>query len=245
MRLCDFPILTFDTYGTLIDWETGIWDALQPLCSRLDDPPTRETALTAFAEVESACQVANPDLLYADLLAATHRMLTQNWGGEPDDAESIRFGQSVGDWPAFVDAVESLVYLKQHHRLITLTNCDRASYRGSAARLGDPWDAIFTAEEIGSYKPSLANFEFLLARVAADFDGDPGSILHIAQSLFHDHVPSKAIGLETVWIDRRAGRGGGATAPPQEAVEPNFRFKSMAELVAQHRAERAAAHDAR
>ena len=220
MRLCDFPILTFDTYGTLIDWETGIWDALQPLCARLADPPTREAALAAFAQVESACQAANPDLLYADLLAATHRTLTLNWGGEPD-------------------AAESLAYLKQHHRLITLTNCDRASYRGSAARLGDPWDAIFTAEEIGSYKPSLANFEFLLARVAADFGGDPGSILHIAQSLFHDHVPAKAIGLTTAWIDRRAGCGGGATAPPQEAVEPDFRFKSMAELVAQHRAERA------
>ena len=104
MRLCDFPILTFDTYGTLIDWETGIWDALQPLCARLADPPTREAALAAFAQVESACQAANPDLLYADLLVATHRTLAQNWGSEPDDAESIRFGQSVGDWPAFADA---------------------------------------------------------------------------------------------------------------------------------------------
>ncbi len=239
MRLCDFPILTFDTYGTLIDWETGIWDALQPLCARLAGPPTRETALAAFAQVESACQAANPDLLYADLLAATHRTLALNWGSEPDESESIRFGQAVGDWPAFADAAESLAYLKQHHRLITLTNCDRASYRGSSARLGDPWDAIFTAEEIGLYKPSLANFEFLLARVAADFGGDLGSILHVAQSLFHDHVPAKAIGLTTAWIDRRAGHSGGATAPPQEAVEPDFRFKSMAELVVQHRAERA------
>ena len=239
MRLCDFPILTFDTYGTLIDWETGIWAGLQPLCARLADPPTRETALAAFAEVESDCQNITPDRLYADILAATHRTLTQNWGGAPDAAESMRFGQSVGEWPAFADAAESLAYLKRHHRLITLTNCDRASYRGSSARLGDPWDAILTAEEIGSYKPSLANFEFLLARVAADFGGDPGSILHVAQSLFHDHVPAKATGLTTAWIDRRAGRGGGATAPPQEAVEPDFRFKSMAELVAQHRAERA------
>ena len=241
MRLCDFPILTFDTYGTLIDWETGIWDALQPLCARLIDPPTREAALAAFAQAESACQAATPDLLYADLLAATHRTLARNWGGEPDEAESIHFGQSVGDWPAFADAADSLAYLKRHHRLITLTNCDRASYRGSSARLGDPWDAVLTAEEIGSYKPSLANFEFLLARVAADFGGDPGSILHVAQSLFHDHVPAKAVGLTTVWIDRRGGLGGGATASPQESVEPDFHFKSMAELVAQHRAERAAA----
>ena len=163
-------------------------------------------------------QAATPDLLYADLLAATHRTLARTWGREPEDAESIRFGQSVGDWPAFADAAESLAYLQRHHRLITLTNCDRASYRGSAARLGDPWDAILTAEEIGSYKPSLANFEFLLARVAADFGHAPGSILHVAQSLFHDHVPAKALGLTTAWIDRRAGRKGGATVPPQKAV---------------------------
>ena len=208
-------------------------------CNRSARVWLREVALAAFAQVESACQAANPDLLYADLLAATYRTLTQNWGGEPDEAESIRFGQSVGNWPAFADAAESLSYLKQHHRLITLTNCDRVSYRGSSARLGDPWDAILTAEEIGSYKPSLANFEFLLARVAADFGGDSGSILHVAQSLFHDHVPAKAIGLTTAWIDRRAGHSGGATAPPQKAVEPDFCFKSMAELVAQHRAERA------
>ena len=241
MRLCDFPILTFDTYGTLIDWETGIWAALQPLCARLADPPDREAALAAFAWAESACQAATPDRRYPDLLAATHRTLARNWGREPDDAESIRFGQSVGDWPAFADAAESLAYLKRHHRLITLTNCDRTSYQGSAARLRDPWDAIFTAEEIGSYKPSPANFEFLLARVAADFGGDRGSILHVAQSLFHDHVPAKALGLTTAWIDRRAGGGGGATARPQKAVKPDFRFKSMAELVARHRAERAAA----
>ena len=241
MRLRDFPILTFDTYGTLIDWETGIWDALQPLCARLAAPPTREAALAAFAQAESACQAATPDLLYADLLAAIHRTLARNWGCEPDDAESIRFGQSVGDWPAFADAAESLAYLQRHHRLVTLTNCDRASYRGSAARLGDPWDAVFTAEEIGSYKPSLANFEYLLARVAADLGGAPEHILHVAQSLFHDHVPAKALGLTTAWIDRRAGRAGGATARPQKAVKPDFRFKSMAELVAQHRAEQGAA----
>ena len=238
MRLCDFPVLTFDTYGTLIDWETGIWDALQPLCSRLADPPAREAALEAFAQAESACQEATPGLLYADILAAAHRTLARNWGSEPDDAESIRFGRSVGDWPAFEDAADSLAYLKGHHRLVTLTNCDRASYRGSAARLGNPWDAVFTAEEIGSYKPAAANFEYLLARVEADFGCGPGSVLHVAQSLFHDHVPAKEMGLTTAWIDRRAGRGGGATAAAQEEVTPDFRFDSMAELVARHRAER-------
>ena len=238
MRVCDFLVLTFDTYGTLIDWETGICQALQPLCSRLADPPAREEALAAFAGAESACQEAAPGMLYADVLAATHRTLALNWGVEPDDAGSIRFGRSVGDWPAFEDAADSLAYLKNHHRLVTLTNCDRASYRGSAARLGNPWDAVLTAEEIGSYKPAAANFEYLIERVKADFGCGPGDILHVAQSLFHDHVPAKRMGLATAWIDRRAGREGGATARPKEEVTPDFRFTSMAELVARHRAER-------
>ena len=238
MRICDFPVLTFDTYGTLIDWERGIWEALQPLCSRLTDPPAREEALAAFGPAESACQEAAPGMLYSGILAATHRTLARNWGAEPDEAECVRFGRSVGDWPAFEDAADALACLKRRHRLVTLTNCDRASYRGSAARLGNPWDAVLTAEEIGSYKPAAANFEYLLARVEADFGCGPGDILHVAQSLFHDHAPAKRMGLATAWIDRRAGRGGGATAPPKEEVTPDFRFDSMAELVARHRAER-------
>ena len=238
MRLSDFPVLTFDTYGTLIDWETGIREALQPLCSRLADPPARDEALAAFARAESACQEEAPGMLYADILAASHRILARDWGCQPDDAESIRFGRSVGDWPAFEDAAGSLAYLKRRHRLVTLTNCDRASYPGSAARLGNPWDAVLTAEEIGSYKPAAANFEYLLNRVKADYGCGPAGVLHVAQSLFHDHVPAKRMGLATAWIDRRAGRGGGATAPPQEEVALDFRFDSMAELVARHRAER-------
>lgn len=240
MRIRDFRLLTFDTYGTLIDWEAGIWEALAPLAARLDAPPRREEALTAFAEEESSVQASHPELLYSDLLAAVHRRLARRFGAAAVAGESRRFGASVGGWPPFDDAPAALAYLKRHHRLITLTNCDRASYRGSARALGEPWDAVFTAEEIGAWKPSLRNFEFLLARARADFGAAPKDILHVAQSLFHDHVPAKDLGLRTAWIDRRAGRTGGATAPPPKTVEPDLQFASMAEFVARHRAEGAA-----
>ena len=240
MRLREFSVLSFDTYGTLIDWETGIWNALQPLLARGAGPPDREEALAAFALEESACQAAAPGSIYSRLLAATHRNLARRWECEPDQGESASFGRSVGDWPAFADAAAALAYLKGHHKLVTLTNCDRASYRGSAARLGEPWDAVLTAEEIGSYKPASANFEFLLGRVARDFGAGPESILHVAQSLFHDHAPAKDMGLTTAWIDRRGGRRGGATPAAEKEVAPDFRFGSMAELASRHRAERAA-----
>ena len=240
MRLREFSVFSFDTYGTLIDWETGIWNALQPLLARVANPPDREEALAAFALEESACQAAAPGLIYSRLLAATHRNLARRWECEPDHGESVRFGRSVGDWPAFADAAPALAYLKGHHKLVTLTNCDRASYRGSAARLGEPWDAVLTAEEIGSYKPEAANFEFLLGRMARDFGAGPESILHVAQSLFHDHAPAQDMGLTTAWIDRRGGRRGGATPAAEKEVAPDFRFGSMAELASRHRAERAA-----
>ncbi len=241
MLISEFPVLTFDTYGTLIDWEGGIWTALAPLRERLEAPPGREAALAAFAEEETAVQTAQPTLLYSALLAVVHRNLARRWGAAPDAAEDERFGASVGNWPAFEDAADALAYLKRRHRLVTLTNCDRASYRGSSTRLGDPWDRVFTAEEIGSWKPSPANFEFLLERVRRDFGVAPDGILHVAQSLFHDHAPAKAMGLRTAWIDRRGGRTGGATAPVRRAVAPDFRFGGMAELVAAHRREIAGA----
>ncbi len=240
MRIRDFQVLTFDTYGTLIDWEAGIAAALGPLLARLEGQVGPEAALAAFAETESSVQAERPELLYSDLLAVVHDRLALRWGAEPDVRESRAFGGSVGDWPAFPDAAEGLAFLKRHHRLITLTNCDHKSYSRSAARLGDPWDAVFTAEEIGDWKPSRRNFEFLLERVAKDFGAGPGDILHVAQSLFHDHVPAKAMGLRTAWIDRRGGREGGATARPSGVVEPDLRFGSLAEFVARRRSEESA-----
>lgn len=237
MRMRDFPILTFDTYGTLIDWETGIWEAMAPLLARVEQPLEREAALVAYAEKESEVQRQTPNLLYSELLTAVHGRLAEAWGVEGDAGEDRAFGASVGDWPAFDDAAESLAYLKQHHKMITLTNCDQASYRGSSRRLGDPWDAIYTAEDVGSYKPDLANFRYLLRKVEEVFQGKPSDILHIAQSQFHDQVPAKEMGLTTVWVDRRKGKAGGATAPVEALATPDLRVESMAELVEMHRAE--------
>ena len=231
MRISEYSVLTFDTFGTLIDWETGIWEALSPLLDRAPSPPGRETALASFARIESELQAEHPGLLYSRLLEEGHRRLSKEWDAEPDEAESAAFGRSVPDWPAFGDAAESLSELKESHRLVTLTNCDVASYRGSSKRLGDPWDAIYTAEDIGSYKPAPANFSYLIGKMRSEFDAGLGEVLHIAQSLFHDHVPAKAAGLKTVWIDRRAGRAGGATASVTNSAAPDMRFESMAEFV--------------
>jgi len=235
MRLSGFNALSFDCYGTLIDWETGITEALRPLSERSGISPDR--LLEAYGPVEHAIEIEQPGLLYSRLLERVHERLSQQFGVEQDDLAAAKFGASVGDWPAFPDSAEALRYLKQHFKLIILSNVDRQSFAASNRRLGVEFDRIFTAQDIGSYKPDLRNFEYLVG--ALERDGIARDrLLHVAQSLFHDHVPANRIGLASAWIDRRAGKGGsGATVVPDPMPHYDFRFTSLAELAAGHRAE--------
>jgi 2-haloalkanoic acid dehalogenase type II len=238
MRLSHFKALTFDTYGTLIDWESGIATALEPLLRQLTPRPSRDQALELFGREEAAQQAETPALIYSALLTAVYLRLARSWGLRASESEAAAFGGSVGDWPAFPDSREALAYLKRHHTLVTVTNCDRESYKGSAERLGQPWHAIWTAQDIGSYKPSPRNFDYLLRHMKDEFGIERQQILHTAQSLFHDHVPATAAGLATAWIDRRKGSSShGATPPPPGAYRIDFHFGSLAELVEAHKAE--------
>ena len=192
VKLTDFTTLTFDCYGTLIDWESGIFAALQPLLARTGAALDREAALTAFGRHESAQEAETPSMIYSRLLARVHARLAAEWGAAADAGEDARFGASVPAWPAFPDSAEALAYLKRHYKLVILSNVDRTSFAASNRRLGVEFDAVYTAEDIGSYKPDLANFRYLLARLA-ERGIAPESILHTAQSLFHDHVPARQI----------------------------------------------------
>ncbi len=235
MRLSDFSTLTFDCYGTLIDWESGLLAALAPLAARAGRGP--EEVLADYARHEAAQEHETPAARYCDLLTMVHRRLAAEWGVATSAEEDAAFGASVPEWPAFVDSAEALAYLARHYRLVVLSNVDRTSFAGSRKRLGDVFSAVYTAEDIGSYKPDLANFRHMLAH-EAQAGVAPAQILHTAQSLFHDHVPAKRMGLATAWIDRRAGRAGGGATPAVEGARWDFRFTSLAELAAAHAAER-------
>ncbi len=241
MKLTDFKVLTFDCYGTLIDWESGIYQALGPLLELHPAPPSREEALVAFAERESAQQAATPDLPYPALLALVHAQLAKDWGIEAEAGLHRRFGTSVPDWPAFPDSAESLKALKRHFKLVILSNVDNLSFAASNRRLEVAFDAVYTAQDIGSYKPDPRNFDYLIEHLRDDLGLAPGDVLHTAQSLFHDHEPAQRAGLVRAWIDRRRDdEGWGATMPPGERPSVDFHFGSMAELVEAHRAALAA-----
>lgn len=235
MKLTDFKVLTFDCYGTLIDWETGISAALAPLTERLDRELSRDDILQAHARHESRQQLQTPAKRYRDILAVVYRRLAEEWGVPVSWDECVRYGRSIAEWPAFPDSAESLRYLKEHYKLVILSNVDQESFSASNEKLGVELDAIYTAEDIGSYKPADANFEYMLAMLH-DLGFEKPDILHTAESLFHDHVPAKRFGLASCWIYRRhAQEGFGATLPPGELPAFDFRFHSMEELAEAHR----------
>jgi 2-haloacid dehalogenase len=236
MKLTDFKALTFDCYGTLIDWETGLWNALQPLISAGQLKIGREEALNVFSRLETEQEVETPSLRYSALLSVIHARIAKKWGVHTHADLHDRFGASVADWPAFPDSVEALAYLKRHYKLVILSNVDRLSFAASNKKLGVTFDAVYTAEDVGSYKPDPRNFAHLIEHLEADLGIGKSEILHTAQSLHHDHVPAERAGLARAWIDRRFGQsGGGATVIPENKPQVDFHFKSLAELAQAHR----------
>ncbi|MGD2129258.1 MAG: HAD hydrolase-like protein [Lysobacterales bacterium] len=230
----DFDVLTFDCYGTLIDWETGIWDALQPMLMYNGTAVVhRGEALGRFAAWESRLQAEFPGLPYPDLLGRVHGGIAGDFGLETTAELDDAFGASVPGWPAFPDTADALRALKERYRLVILSNVDRGSFTGSNRKLGVSFDAVYTAEEIGSWKPDPANFDYLVAHVMGEFGLAADCILHTAQSLRHDIAPARAHGLSCAWIDRHGlskGGGWGATAEIADRPEADFLFHSLAEL---------------
>jgi 2-haloacid dehalogenase len=219
-----FETLTFDCYGTLIDWEQGILAAARRLLQATGEELDGAAILESFAAHETALE-AGPYRPYRVILEDVARAIGAEHGIAVSPAEAARFGGSVADWPAFPDASGALARLARRYRLAVITNCDDDLFAASEHRLGIAFDEVVTAQQVRSYKPSARNFEAMFERL-----GHPReAILHVAQSLFHDHVPAKALGLMTVWVDRRGGRPGtGAT--PHAVATPDLVVADLAQL---------------
>ncbi len=236
MRLSDFNVLTFDCYGTLIDWESGIWNALQPLVAASGVGHSRDNAMLVFAKHESAQQAETPEMVYSELLGAVHARIAAEWGVTGDRAVDDAFGAAIADWPAFGDTSAALQYLQQHYKLVILSNVDRQSFSRSHAKLGVTFDGIYTAQDIGSYKPDPRNFQYAIEHAKSDFGAGPGQILHTAQSLFHDHRPAATAGLTSAWIKRPGAIMGHSGAQAGDTPEVAFAFDTMGDMAAAHEA---------
>ena len=237
MQLSDFKVLSFDCYGTLIDWESGMIEGLKPLTDKLVQELSRDTILEAHAKHESFQQRQTPAMVYPDILATVYKRLAEDWRVDVPWEDCVQYGQSVLDWPAFPDSADALKYLKEHFKLVILSNVDNKSFAASQKKLGVAFDAVYTAQDIGSYKPDDGNFSYMLHHLRGLGFAKP-DILHIAESMFHDHAPANRFGLESCWIYRRHNQDGfGATMHPGDLPSYTFCYNSMADMVLAHQSE--------
>jgi 2-haloacid dehalogenase len=229
MDFSRFELVTFDCYGTLIDWETGIGNVVRAWLAPLPGPVPVDLVLSAFALMQARHQQTRPTLLYPEVLRRTWHDIEATFGWPPDDARAAAFASAVPDWPPFPDTVAALGFLAGRYRLAILSNVDNRSLSGTLPRLVAPFAFTVTAEDVGSYKPGLPHFDAMFGKAQA-LGIARERILHVAQSKHHDIVPGRQLGLATVWVNRRHGRPGSGATLATEA-EPDLTVRSLAELV--------------
>jgi 2-haloalkanoic acid dehalogenase type II len=226
MPLTDYKALSFGCYGTLINRDSGIYSALQPLLTRGRIGLGREEMLAKFSEYEAAQQAETPHLAYPQVLAEAHRRLAKDWGVLASDDEHALFGQSTSNWPLYADAPAALQYLKRFFKLAILSNADRQTFALSNLRLEAKFDAIVTGPDIGRCKPDPVAFEHMAERLAK-LGVERRQILHVAHSLSRDQAPAARCGLAFAWIDR-------ATDSAPHLAPCEYRFSSLVDMVKAH-----------
>ncbi|GAA6618322.1 haloacid dehalogenase type II [Scytonema sp. NUACC26] len=226
--LNQYEVLTFDCYGTLIDWETGVIEALQPVLNAHQIQLSDDGILELFARFESQLEQGEYRK-YKDILQGVVQKFGEQFGFTPSSVELIALADSVKNWQPFPDTVEALKILKQRLKLAIVSNVDDDLFAFTAKHLQVEFDSVITAEQVKSYKPSLQNFQVAISRMGIPSE----KILHVACSIYHDIVPAKSLGLSTVWVNRRFGKEGvGATVPAVSNPDlevPNL--KTLAEMI--------------
>jgi 2-haloacid dehalogenase len=224
MDLAHKDVLTFDCYGTLIDWETGILSALQPVLRAHHITLLDDVLLKFYAELEALAE-EGPYRPYPEVLATVMHGLGERLGFGPTPADVAALAGSVARWPAFPDSPAALAALKRRFKLAIISNIDDELFVASNRRLGVEFDWVISAQQAQSYKPSTNNFRIAFERIGLPRE----RLLHVAQSLFHDHVPAKALGLDTVWVNRRQTKPGFGATPPATA-QPDLEVPDMQTL---------------
>lgn len=220
----DFSVLTFDCYGTLIDWETGIWEALHPVLAAHNITLASDKALELYGELEAEIE-RGAYREYKAVLRAVLEGFGTRLGFSPTQAELDAFSVSVKDWPAFPDSARALKALANKYKLAIVSNVDDDLFAHSARKLEAPFEWVITAQQVKSYKPAPAHFHTAFERIGLPRN----KFLHVAQSLFHDITTAKSLGLATVWVNRRYAQGGSGATPPAAAT-PDVEVPDMESL---------------
>ncbi len=211
-------VVSFDCYGTLIDWEAGILVALAPFRKRYGLRETDDEILEQYAALEAVME-SGEYLSYRDVLRGVMRGFSQHAGVPESELELDLLVDSLPEWPAFPDTVDALNHLQEHFHLGIISNTDDDLFADTSRTLGVDFDFVVTAEQVRSYKPDIANFR----RAMEVMDIPKEGWLHVAQSRYHDVAPARKLGVATVWINRRAGKAGkGATVASDAHPDAEF-----------------------
>ena len=227
LNFAPFRLVTFDCYGTLIDWEAGIFSALRPVLTAHGKTIADSELLRLYSELESEAQ-GGEFRPYREVLQSVVRGLGERLGFTPTESQTRSLPDSVSMWQPFPDTVEALTRLKARYQLAVVSNVDDELFAPTARRLKVPFNYVITAQQARAYKPSLQMFKLAQQRTGAT----TGQWLHVAQSVYHDVIPARSLGIATVWVNRPSTRPG-AGAAKAVAGQPDLEvpdLKTLAEL---------------
>ncbi|KAL7781846.1 HAD-like domain-containing protein [Trichoderma ceciliae] len=243
--LTSYKALSFDIYATLIDWESGIFSQLLPLLGRLSKDHSlwnkslidiRTYLLTKYSTHEHKLEIQYPDEKYSVLLSMVYENVAADMGVVVTRNEAEAFGGAIGKWPAFADTVAAMQKLGKHYKLIALSNVDKVSFANTlhGPLNGVHFDAVYVAEDIGTYKPNLNNFTYLIQHASEDFGIQKNDICHTAQSLTFDHIPIASMGFRpAVWIHRGGGNMGmGDLEAVKDKVNIGATYETLGDMAA-------------
>jgi 2-haloacid dehalogenase len=207
LNFAPYRLVSFDCYGTLIDWEVGIFAALRPILAAHGKTIADTDLLRLYSELESEAQQGefHP---YREILQSVVRGFGKHLGFNPTDSQARSLPESLPNWPPFPDTIAALGKLKQRYQLAVISNVDDDLFAPTARRLQIPFDYVVTAQQAHAYKPSLQIFKLAQQRTGVA----PGQWLHVAQSVYHDLIPARSLGIATVWVNRPSSRPGSGAA---------------------------------
>jgi len=227
LDLTRFKVLTFDCYGTMIDWETGIFSALRPILSAHDRKITDSALLELYSELEFSAEQGE-FLHYREVLQSVVRGMGERLGFLPTDAEVRSLPESLANWQPFSDTVAALRKLKSGYQLAVISNIDNDLFAATAPKLSIAFDHVITAQQAGCYKPCKRMFMLAEERIGVSRE----HWLHVGQSIYHDVIPAQSLGIATVWVNRRSPRPG-AGAAKAAAGKPDLEVPDLQTLAKQ------------
>ncbi len=227
LDLGGFKVLTFDCYGTLIDWETGIFSALRPILAAHGKSITDSALLELYSDLEVEAERGEFQS-YREVLQSVVRGFGQRLGFTPTTAEIRSLPQSLATWRPFRDTVPALLELKKRYQLAVISNVDDDLFASTAPQLKVSFNHVITAGQARCYKPCLEIFKMAVTRIGVP----PAHMLHIGQSIYHDVIPAKSLGISTVWVNRPSPRPGAGAAKAASA-NPDLEVANLTTLLAQ------------